>query len=78
MEPILTQEKKQELIKQWKKFPEVNEHCIGCWVCVYIAPKVFMLNKEGVSVVKEQEAYETPEVKEAIDSCPVHAIQWVQ
>ena len=49
--------------------------CIGCGLCVSIAPEVFRLNDEGVS-----EAYaETPEnlqeeVNKAVDSCPVSAI----
>ena len=49
--------------------------CIGCGLCVSIAPDVFRLNENGLS-----EAYaETPEdeldaVVEAVDSCPVKAI----
>ena len=49
--------------------------CIGCGLCISIAPEVFRLNDEGIS-----EAYaETPEdeldaVVQAVDSCPVKAI----
>ncbi|MBR3676249.1 MAG: ferredoxin [Alphaproteobacteria bacterium] len=53
--------------------------CIGCGLCVSMAPEVFRLNEQGLS-----EAYaETPEdeldaVVEAVDSCPVKAISIVE
>jgi len=49
--------------------------CIGCGLCVSIAPEVFRISAAGIS-----EAYaETPEdkheaVEQAVDSCPVDAI----
>jgi len=50
--------------------------CIGCGLCVNIAPKVFEL-KDGLSVVKDSnEDKKFPkETKEAAESCPVQAIK---
>ena len=56
-----------------------QEKCIGCGLCVSMAPEVFRLNEQGLS-----EAYaETPEdeldaVVEAVDSCPVKAISIIE
>ncbi len=47
--------------------------CIGCELCTTIAPDVFRMTDEGVS-----EAYSEGKdalVKEAIESCPVFAIE---
>lgn len=47
--------------------------CIGCELCVALAPNVFRMTDEGYS-----EAYQEGEdalVVEAIESCPVNAIE---
>ena len=51
-----------------------QEKCIGCGVCVALAPKTFRFNDDGkVEVITE--AGDAPEtVKSASDSCPVQVI----
>lgn len=51
---------------------KVNDTCIGCGACVAIAPENFDY-QEGVSVVINEEI--TDATKEAVDSCPVGAIE---
>ena len=51
---------------------KVNDTCIGCGACVAIAPENFDY-QEGVSVVINEEI--TDAVKEAVDACPVGAIE---
>ncbi|MFA6423504.1 MAG: ferredoxin [Patescibacteria group bacterium] len=50
-----------------------KEKCIGCGTCVSLAPKIFELDDDGKSKVKDGEA-QGSEVEEAISSCPVQAI----
>lgn len=57
-----------------KKLNVDKSKCIGCGTCVFIAPKVFKLGKDGKSEVLKNADIESKEVKEAIDSCPVSAI----
>jgi ferredoxin len=51
---------------------KVNDTCIGCGACVAIAPENFDY-QEGVSVVIKEEI--TDATKEAVDACPVGAIE---
>lgn len=51
---------------------KVNDTCIGCGACVAIAPENFDY-QEGVSVVINEEITEA--TKEAVDACPVGAIE---
>lgn len=51
--------------------------CIGCSLCSEIAPRVFELNDEGVSVVIDSEGEGEDKIQEAIDECPVECIHWV-
>ena len=51
---------------------KVNDTCIGCGACVAIAPENFDY-QEGVSVVINKEI--TDATKEAVDACPVGAIE---
>lgn len=51
---------------------KVNDTCIGCAACVAIAPDNFDY-QEGVSVVINEEITES--TKEAVDACPVGAIE---
>lgn len=54
-----------------------QEYCIGCGVCVKIAPNIFIINnKKAVVIRNNQKAVETKAVKEAIDKCPAKAIEY--
>ena len=55
----------------------VNENCIACGLCVSLCPEVFSLGDEGTAVaVDEPVSDETAEAAaEAMDSCPVSAIE---
>lgn len=53
----------------------VNEDaCIGCGACVAIDSNHFDFNDEGKSSVISQDNLDTDEIKNAIASCPVNAI----
>ena len=56
-----------------------QENCIGCSLCVSSAEDLFELNDEGISVVKVDTVPEDKqdEAKEAIENCPVSAIEEV-
>lgn len=59
------------------KVPVVNkETCIGCGLCVTIAPKTFKLDAEGKAEVISAPGDNEKTIQEAIDSCPVAAIFW--
>jgi len=73
---LLTEEQRQKLKEAWIKAPYVNETCIGCSACVAIAPEVFELNEEGLSVVIANDSYNEEDVNNAISACPVDAISW--
>lgn len=51
-----------------------EKKCIGCGACVAICPKNFDFNDEGLSVVINAEEI-TEETREAVDACPVCAIE---
>ena len=59
-----------------KKF-KVTDECIGCRACVGVAPDNFDINDENVAFLKKQPESDEEEVKceEAIDVCPVGAIE---
>ena len=52
-----------------------KEKCIGCGTCVVIAPKTFRLGKDGKSEIIEPPGDDEEKIKEAVDSCPVDAIE---
>lgn len=59
------------------KEPVVDrELCTGAAVCVAIAPEVFELDDEGISVVKDPEGADETTIQQAIDGCPEDAIRW--
>lgn len=43
---LLTDEQIKKLQEAGKKYPDVNETCIGCSACVAISDTVFELNEE--------------------------------
>lgn len=54
--------------------------CIGCGACTSIAPEVFELDNEGISVpIVDQIKVEIIKfAEEAKDSCPVEAINLIK
>lgn len=55
---------------------KVNEDCIGCGLCNSICPEVFSMTDEGFATACSdipEKQYES--VQEAVDSCPVSAIE---
>ena len=73
---LLTDEQREQLKKAWIKYPMVNESCIWCSACVAIAPEVFELNENWLSVVIASDAYNEDDVNNSIQACPVDAISW--
>jgi len=73
---LLTEEQRQKLKEAWIKAPHVNETCIWCSACVAIAPEVFELDDNGLSVVIAQDSYNEDDVNNSISACPVDAISW--
>ena len=54
-----------------------QDECIGCGTCEGICPEVFQLNEEtDKSEVIKPEGGPEDLIEEAIDSCPVEAIDW--
>lgn len=52
-----------------------KEKCIDCGTCVVIAPKTFKLTDDGKVEVIEPPGDDEEKIKEAVDSCPVDAIE---
>lgn len=49
--------------------------CISCGLCVELAPKTFDLDKDMISVVKNEGHYDDlKKIGEAIDACAVGAM----
>ena len=59
-----------------KKVKVDEKKCIGCGTCVTIAPKSFRLNDEAKAEAINPSGDSENKVKEAIDSCPVNALEW--
>lgn len=76
----MTQEKIDARIpKAMKKLPTVNkDKCIGCSTCSVLAPKTFRLGKDGKAEVIDPPGDEEEKIKEAVDSCPVDAIEYAE
>lgn len=58
----------------------VNENCIGCGLCVATCPSVFRMREENVAEAIIDEVLEEflVEAKEAMENCPVAAIEEVE
>ena len=55
--------------------PKIDqEKCIGCGVCVALAPKTFRFDDNGKAEVMPEIGDDDATVKSASDSCPVQAI----
>ena len=59
-----------------KKIVVNQGSCIGCGACVAIDSEHFAFSDEGLSTVISQEATETSEVQNAMESCPTGAINY--
>lgn len=53
-----------------------EELCEGCETCVELCPEVFELGEDSKVRVKNQNACDTCNCQEAIDSCPTGALKW--
>ncbi|MDJ0602058.1 MAG: ferredoxin [Crocosphaera sp.] len=52
--------------------------CIGCKHCAHVAPNTFYIESDyGRSRVYNQDGDEEDTIQEAIDTCPVDCIHWV-
>lgn len=52
--------------------------CIGCKHCAHVAPNTFYIEPDyGRSRVFQQDGDEEELIQEAIDTCPVDCIDWV-
>jgi len=54
-----------------------KEKCIGCGMCVSLCSGIFELKEDGKSSIKEGADLNTDKecVKQAVESCPVGAIE---
>lgn len=52
--------------------------CIGCGACTAIDPEHFEVNDEGLSEVVSNDNLESASLKDAMDTCPVSAIEVVE
>ena len=73
---LLTEQQRTKLQESGIKTPHVNETCIGCSACVAIAPEVFELDDNWLSVVLASDSYNKDDVDNSISACPVDAISW--
>ncbi len=58
-----------------KKIKVDQAKCIGCGLCVSMAPKTFKLAQDGKSEVIEPPKDKEEVTKSAAESCPVEAIK---
>lgn len=72
LEPVLGGELRQKAV--W-----VDEAvCIGCRYCAHVASNTFLVEQEwGRSRAIRQDGDSTERIQEAIDTCPVDCIHWV-
>jgi ferredoxin len=69
-----------ELGGQWRqKAVYVDEvTCIGCKHCAHVAPNTFYIEPDyGRSRVFNQDGDSEKQIQEAIDTCPVDCIHWI-
>ena len=63
-----------------KKVKVIDDKCIGCGACIAIDSEHFDFDPEkGISmVISEANIEESEAVKEAVDACPVGAIEYFE
>ncbi len=59
-----------------KKIVVDKDLCEGCETCVSLCPDVFAMAEDSKAYGKNPDACNTCDCQEAIDSCPVGAINW--
>ena len=52
-----------------------GDTCIGCGVCVSVCPDVFELDDNSIAVVFDGADLSSDSLDEAIENCPVNAIE---
>ncbi len=53
--------------------------CVGVGECIRIAPHAFRYNKERLAIFKGTgQGYDTPQLQEAADCCPMQAIRLLE
>ena len=60
-----------------KKFKVDPAVCIGCGTCTALASNSFKMGEEGKAHAQDSTTDPEETVQNAIDSCPVGAISWV-
>jgi ferredoxin len=61
------------------KSPYVDqESCTGCETCIDLCPGVFRLTDDMTAEAFDPAGATEEEIQEAIDSCPVECISWVE
>lgn len=53
---------------------QVTDVCIGCGLCTSICPQVFSMGDQGRAEAIDDEVT-SPEAEEAMEACPVSAIE---
>lgn len=62
-----------------KKAQVDKNTCIGCGTCTMVAEKSFSLGDDGKAEFVDSSTGDPEEkLQEAIDSCPVQAISWIE
>jgi ferredoxin len=59
---------------------QVNENCIGCSLCASTCPNVFHMTEEGraEAIQEEVAAEDEADAEQAMNNCPVSAIEKVE
>lgn len=73
----MTERQKRCKFRGMQKIKVNKEKCISCGLCVAIAEKSFVIEDEGKAEVLEIAEEEEAQIKEAVESCPVGAIEEV-
>lgn len=72
-------DKKTNEPQKGNRRPFVNNKCIWCWACVSIAEDVFYFTEDWLSKArKDLDNYEWLWVEDAIEGCPLDAIEWIE
>lgn len=66
---------KNDNLSAMKNIKVDKDKCIGCGMCIAIAPKSFKFEDDGKVVFTSPPGDEEAKIQEAIDSCPVAAIE---